>query len=213
MLKTTADFAASLGLILPSGAQEKLAAYADLVWQKKDFLNLTSVANKDEIFTRHLCDGLVFAAFCASHTAENAAFTVADMGSGAGYIGLTAAIALPQGRVTLVESLEKRCSFLNWVILKLGLKNVDVKCLRLGEKPVGPFDFVTERAMGQLENVLPLMAPTVKESGYLTAYQSAPGGAQTEAAALGFAPLPAQEYVLPGEDKKRYLAVFQQEQD
>ncbi len=207
-LKLT-DFAARQGLNLPSDAAERLSAYAQLVWQKKDFLNLTSVECLEEIITRHVCDGLAAAALFAQRAEGKGTFSVADMGSGAGYIGLSMAMALPQAHVSLVESLEKRCSFLNWAVLKLGLKNVSVRQMRLGQTPLPPFDFVTERAMGQLNDILPLVAPCVAPGGLFAAYQSQPD--QAEAALLvrcGLKALPAQAYQLPGEQKERYLALF-----
>lgn len=209
MHSKTAEFAASLGLTLTQPQLEQLEQYAGLVWQKKDFLNLTSVADKEEIFTRHICDGLAGAAFFKRSAENKDVFTVADMGSGAGYIGLAAAIALPQAKVSLVESLEKRCAFLNWVVLKLSLKNVTVICMRLGQKSAGTFDFVTERAMGQLSDILPLVAPALKAGGIFAAYQSAQ--TQTEAALLhrlGLTALPFESYRLPQENKDRFLAVF-----
>lgn len=209
MHKKLLDFAASLGLNLDEKTADVLAAYADLVWGKKDFLNLTSVADKNEIFTRHICDGLAAAAFFKREARGKEGFSLADMGSGAGYIGLSAAIALPGARVTLVESLEKRCSFLNWAVLKLGLTNVTVACMRLGQKPVGPFDLVTERAMGHINDILPLIAPAVKPGGAFAAYQSQTAQADAALAAkLGLREEEPQSYTLPGENKKRFLAVF-----
>ena len=205
------DFANSLGLALCEETLQKLALYADLVWQKKDFLNLTSVSGKEEIFTRHLCDALAAAAYLAVQT-EQKPFSVADMGAGAGYIGLTIAAALPQAQVSLVESLEKRCSFMNWAILKLGLKNATVICARLGQKEVGPFDFVTERAMGQINDILPLIAPCVKEGGAFLPYQSNPREAKEALLAeLKLTKAEPVGYVLPEENKERFLAVFKKE--
>lgn len=209
MQKKLSDFAASLGLVLDGNAQALLSAYADLVWEKKDFLNLTSVADKEEIFSRHLCDALAAAAFFKARAGGKESFSAADMGAGAGYIGLGAAVTLPQARVTLVESLEKRCSFLNWAVLKLGLTNVRVLCMRLGQKPLPPFDFVTERAMGQINDILPLIAPAVKPGGFFAAYQSRKDGADAALAArLGLCEESPLAYTLPGENKERYLAVF-----
>ena len=51
MQKKMLDFAAEHGLNLSDVSLQKLSLYADLVWQKKDFLNLTSVQGKEEIFT------------------------------------------------------------------------------------------------------------------------------------------------------------------
>ncbi len=211
MQKKMRDFALKIGLSITDNALEKLALYADLVWQKKDFLNLTSVCAKQEIFSRHLCDGLSAAAFLNKKT-QGGVFSVADMGSGAGYIGLTIAITLPQVKVTLVESLEKRCSFMNWAILKLGLQNVTVSCTRLGQKEVGTFDFVTERAMGQINDILPLIAPCVKEGGFFIPYQSDPHEAKEDLLTrLNLSKQTPVAYTLPEENKERFLAVFQKE--
>lgn len=211
MQKKMLDFASSRGLVLAQEATEQLALYADLVWQKKDFLNLTSVGEKEEIFTRHLCDGLSAAAFLALEAKQDC-FSVADMGAGAGYIGLSVAAALPKAQVTLVESLQKRCSFMNWVILKLGLKNASVLCARLGQKDVGTFDFVTERAMGQINDILPLIAPCVKEGGLFLPYQSDPAEAQKSLLEkLGFSAKTPVSYTLPEEKKERFLAIFKKE--
>ncbi len=56
------DFAQSLGLPLTATQADTLLKYAQLVLQKKDFLNLTGAADLTEIVNRHLCDGLVCAA-------------------------------------------------------------------------------------------------------------------------------------------------------
>lgn len=203
------DFASSMGLTLTDRQFDVLLSYADLVWEKKDFLNLTSVADKKEIFTRHICDGLAGAAYIARAAGEKGSFSVADMGAGAGYIGLTCAAVLPQARVTLVESLEKRCAFLNWVLLKTGLKNVSVLNRRLGQQNAGLFDFVTERAMGRLNDVLPLIVPALKEGGVFVAYQSLPDEAQqTQLLRLGLRRGEVFGYTLPDETKQRFLTVF-----
>lgn len=209
MQKKMLDFAAERGLALPQKALQQLEGYADLVWQKKDFLNLTSVNKKEEIFTRHLCDGLAAAAWIGQK-GQAGSFSVADMGAGAGYIGLTLAIALPTAHVTLVESLEKRCSFMNWALLKLGLQNATVRCARLGQQAVGEFDFVTERAMGQINDILPLIAPCVKEGGFFVPYQSNPQEAHTALLTqMNFTTHTPVCYVLPEESKERFLAVFE----
>ncbi|MBO7237907.1 MAG: 16S rRNA (guanine(527)-N(7))-methyltransferase RsmG [Elusimicrobiaceae bacterium] len=209
MQKKLLDFAAKLKLNLTENAVALLVQYADLVWQKKESLNLTSVADQEEIITRHICDGLVAAAFIAPHAKGKTNFSVADMGSGAGYIGLTVAIALPHIQVSLVESLERRCAFLNWVSMKLGLKNVTVVNIRLGQQTVGTFDAVTERAMGKLNDILPLVAPAVKAGGNFVAYQSMKGEADKNLLMhLQLQEQRALAYNLPGENKERYLAVF-----
>ncbi len=209
MQKKLLDFAALMGLKLSDRAVDLLVQYVELVWQKKDTLNLTSVSDKNEIITRHICDGLVAANLVTKEYKGQKNFTAADMGCGAGYIGLVIAIVLPEVKVVLVESLQRRCAFLNWAIMKLGLTNVQVLCVRLGQADVGLFDIVTERAMGQLEAIFPLIVPTLKESGRFLAYQSV-GKSGNEHLPLQMQVKEEKPYMyrLPDEQKDRYIRIF-----
>lgn len=211
MLKTVKAFASARGLELTDAQLTQLEKYVALVWQKKDFLNLTSSADTDEVFTRHICDGLAAAAEIQRLTAQHPAgsFTLADAGAGAGFIGLACAVALPQAQVTLIESIEKRCKFMQWVILQTGLKNARVKNARLGMGTDFQFDFITERAMGKLADILPLCVGALKPGGMFLAYQS--GREEAPQAAAGQTVCVLEDcvpYTLPQEDKTRYLALF-----
>ena len=209
MQKKLREFAAGLGLALTDKSVILLLQYADLVWEKKDTLNLTSVANKQEIITRHICDGLAGAAWVAGQGFDKADFTLADAGSGAGYIGLTIAISLPHVRVHLIESLQRRSMFLQWVVMKLGLQNVVVENIRLGQNSTLQFDAITERAMGQLKDILPILASSVKPGGLVGAYQSSLDGADSDMlASLHLTQAKPVAYTLPGEEKERYISVF-----
>lgn len=211
MWQILTDFAHQINLPLSEMQAQTLVRYAQLVWQKKDFLNLTSAASLDEILTRHICDGLQGASCVQQMAAQQKleTFSLIDAGSGAGYIGLTIAAALPGTQVTLVESIEKRCAFMNWAILQLGLKNVQVKNVRLGEKKDLQADFVTERAMGQLPNILGICLSAVRPGGVFIAYQgetSQRANAEPEKYQAHF----AQEtvYTLPEDTRTRYLVCF-----
>ena len=211
MPKKLLDFAAQIGLSLTTGQADTLLRYAQCVWQKKDFLNLTSAASLEEILLRHICDGLQGACQLQklAHAAKQEKFSLIDAGAGAGYIGLTAAVALPQAKVILVESLEKRCAFMNWVLLSLGIKNVQIKNVRLGEKKDLQADFVTERAMGQLPDILGICLSAVRAGGIFMAYQGAPVQTATLQADIYGARLGEEiSYRLPPDYRTRYLALF-----
>ena len=206
------DFARQINLPLSEEQAQTLVRYAQLVWQKKDFLNLTSAADLREVLTRHICDGLQ-GALCVQQIAAQKkleSFSLIDAGSGAGYIGLTIATALPGAQVTLVESIEKRCAFMNWAILQLGLKNVQVKNVRLGEKKDLQADFVTERAMGQLPDILSICLSAVKPGGVFVAYQGENSlAAELDAAKYGSTFLQVSNYQLPSDKTIRHLALFE----
>lgn len=212
MQNSLIKFAQNLGLPLDESQAHTLLQYARLVLQKKDFLNLTGAADLTEIVNRHLCDGLVCAAkiYAMAKVKGLETFTAADAGSGAGFIGLTLAVCLPQAQVTLIESIEKRCAFMNWAALNANIKNVKIKNARLGQNAKWEFDFVTERAMGQLPDILGICLAAVKPGGVFIAYQGEhPQAEQTDPAKYGARMLAVEEYNLPVQDtKKRHLALF-----
>ncbi len=205
MPKTLINFAATLGLPLTPVQAEKLMAYARGVWEKKELLNLTSAATFHEVLKRHICDGLVAAAHLQTYCKELAAPQLADVGAGCGYIGITVAVALPHAHVTLIESLEKRCKFMNWAALTVGIGNITVKNVRLGQGTNFAFDALTERAMGQLPAIFDVCMDSVKPGGYFMAFQGEHPQHATQA------PLVQIPYTLPCDKHPRYLVVFKKE--
>lgn len=94
-------------------------------------MNLTAVTEASEVMDRHIEDSLAiippiqssYSSHCESDF-EN--LNLVDVGSGAGLPGLILAIACPGWKVTLLESLNKRCVFLEHAIGLIGLSNVKV---------------------------------------------------------------------------------------
>lgn len=206
MPKSLLKFAAQLSLPLTQAQAEQLVAYAWCVWEKKDFLNLTSAQTFEEVLSRHICDGLVAAAQVHKLGLCNA--QLADVGAGCGYIGMTLTIALPQAHVTLVESLEKRCKFMNWAALQTGITNARVKQARLGQGTNFAFDLVTERAMGTLPDIVEICLDAVKDGGIFMAFQGE--NPQTAAVCTGKF-VEDRAYQLPCDTKTRHLILFRKE--
>jgi len=158
------DFAAELNLTLNTLQIEKLREYAELVLAKNKEFNLTAAADLKEVFDRHICDGLQTASFLKQKGFVK--HTGADFGSGAGFIGVATAVALPENTIYLVDSLQKRTNFLQWIIYKLGIKNLKVINSKIGKGALPlSFDFITERAMGEIDDILPLCLDALKEKG------------------------------------------------
>lgn len=99
--------------------------------------------------------------------------TVADIGSGAGLPGIPLAIARPDLRVTLIEPLLRRTTFLEEVVANLGLDNVRVLRGRAEDKAVraeaGRFDVVTSRAVAPLAKLAAWSLPLVRPGGVMAA--------------------------------------------
>lgn len=198
----------TLDLNLSAKQEEKLFAYIDLLWQKKEDLNLTSVQTKQEIWDRHILDALN--AVSLIKQLDKDVFNIADFGSGAGYIGLVIAVMFPQAKITLIESLNKRCLFLNWVCLKLGLDNVEVLNIKAGQKDIDTiFDITTERAMGKIDEVLPLCTKKLKNGGHFLAYQGIMSEADSQVQhKADVCQQLEKKYFLPCDNKMRKIAVF-----
>ncbi len=206
------DFINSLGLSLSAAQLACLELYADLVWQKKEQLNLTSVRDKQEIWDRHILDGLISAAYIAK-TCGGKSVSAADYGAGAGYIGIVLKIALDFCSVTLVEGLQKRCLFMEWVNFKLGLKNIKVLNARAETlEQQEEFDFTLERAMGKIDEVLPLCTARLKRGGLFLAYQGEDCAFdKVKAEEIKISQQSIISYTLPCDDKIRKLAVFKKD--
>ncbi len=96
---------------------------------------------------------------------------VMDIGTGAGFPGMILAFALPQTHFTLVEPLQKRASFLQFIKADLGLTNVTVKNCRVEELEPTPYDLVTSRAVTQTDLLMKLSRPFLKKGSLLLFYK------------------------------------------
>ena len=121
---------------------------------------------------------------------------IADLGSGAGLPGLVLAAALPDARVDLIESIERKCAFLGEAIGRMGLANAEVICERSEDWAGGEgrevYETVTARAVGSLATLAELASPLLREGGVLAAWKGARSD-EEEAQALRAAARTAME--------------------
>jgi 16S rRNA (guanine527-N7)-methyltransferase len=129
----------------------------------------TSVHDRREVESVHIADSLVG----LEVPAVGEAARIVDLGSGAGLPGLVLAIARPEAEVVLVESVGKKCAWLERTVSALGLENVRVVCARAEELEEEPFDVVTARALASLSVLCEYAAPLLREGGSLVAWKGA----------------------------------------
>jgi 16S rRNA (guanine527-N7)-methyltransferase len=100
---------------------------------------------------------------------------IADIGSGAGFPGLVLAAALPASEVCLVESVGRKCEFIERAADAAGIANARVLNERSEELAAGPgrelYDAVTARAVGRLSTLAELASPLLREGGVLVAWK------------------------------------------
>src|SRR5271165_3527825 len=141
-----------------------LQLYLDLLLRWNARVNLTAVRDPEQIVTRHFGESL-FAAHVLKRRIENPA-TLADVGSGAGFPGIPIKLLMPEIELTLIESQNKKATFLREVVRTLQLGEVQVFCGR-AEQWNGEAEIVTLRAVEQFERALPVAADLVAEKGLL----------------------------------------------
>lgn len=145
---SAAALAAALGLGAEAAAD--LASYRDLLGDWSGRMNLVGPSALTEFWPRHAYDGAQLLRLAPD------ALRWADLGSGAGLPGIVLAIALkrrPGAEVLLVESLQKRCRFLQAVVEALALP-ARVVCGRAEDQPPTRVDVVVARAVAPMERLL-----------------------------------------------------------
>ncbi|WP_042354581.1 16S rRNA (guanine(527)-N(7))-methyltransferase RsmG [Bacillus rubiinfantis] len=147
--------------------------YSTLVeWNEK--MNLTAITDKEEVYLKHFYDSLT-AAFYFDFTKP---LRICDVGAGAGFPSIPLKIAFPQLQVTIVDSLNKRISFLHHLAHVLELEDVQFIHDRAETFGVNPqyreqFDIVTARAVARMSVLSELCLPLVKVNGHFIALKAA----------------------------------------
>jgi len=136
--------------------------YADILATDGVVKGLIGPREVPRIWDRHIMNSAVV----APRVPDGA--SVADIGTGAGLPGIVWAIARPDVRVTLVEPLLRRTSFLDATVAALGLDNVVVVRSR-AEDVHETFDVVTARAVAALDKLGRWCMPLVSPGGVLLA--------------------------------------------
>jgi 16S rRNA (guanine527-N7)-methyltransferase len=122
----------------------------------------------------HVADSLDGLAVPAIYAAE----TIVDLGAGAGFPGLPLALALPDAHVYLVESLSRKCAFLERAVEVAEISNASVDCARAEEWPRRDLDVVTVRAVAPLNVLVEYAAPLLRIGGTLVAWKGRPQDAE-----------------------------------
>ena len=171
MMETTLkEVLNALGLSLPQERQEKLCAFARAMVRQNEVMNLTAITEDTQVAKLHLLDSLTV--LCCTDLRGK---TLIDVGCGAGFPGVPLAIACPEAKITLLDSLGKRVKWLEQILPQLG---ISAECVTArAEEAVASrretYDFATSRAVARLNILLELTAPYVKVGGAVLAMKGA----------------------------------------
>ncbi|HLK54486.1 MAG TPA: 16S rRNA (guanine(527)-N(7))-methyltransferase RsmG [Candidatus Angelobacter sp.] len=138
-----------------------ISTYIDLLLKWNARINLTAIREPSEIVQRHFGESLFVAKYLLDQQQPQ---TAIDLGSGAGFPGVPFAMLAPEVQVTLIESQQKKGTFLKELIHALGLKNVKVFGDRAENYP-DTADLVMLRAVEKFDHVLPMAERLTKAGG------------------------------------------------
>ena len=160
-----------VGLELPPGIYDQLGAYLEILLRWNAKTNLTAIRDPEQIVTRHFGESLFAGSVLfgdessgGMRDAQSPSSTLADLGSGAGFPGLPIKLAFPVLQVTLIESQNKKATFLKEVIRALRLDGIEVYSGR-AERWGKQVDLVTLRAVEKFRATLPIARTWLSPAG------------------------------------------------
>ena len=200
---------------------EQFIMYYELLTEWNSFMNLTAITEFDEIMKKHFVDSVSLVR--AIPDMKEKEYILIDVGTGAGFPGIPLKIMFPNLKVVLLDSLNKRVSFLNEVIEKLKLTGIEAyhgRAEDFGKKKEFRecFDFCVSRAVANMSTLSEYCLPFVKTSGCFISYKSEKiieeyEGAKEAIKILGGKYLNQVEFYLPNSDIYRNLFVIKKEKN
>lgn len=156
----------------------KVEAFASLLAAEGELRGLIGPRELPRLWTRHLLNSSAVASFVPT----GARF--ADIGSGAGFPGVVVAIMREDLDVHLVEPMDRRTTWLEYVANELSLENITVVRARAEElHGTVSFDAVSARAVAALKKLVPWTAPLIAPGGRLVALKGERAAMEVDEAA------------------------------
>lgn len=208
---------ANHGINLTDRQMKQFADYYQLLVATNEHVNLTRITAEDEVYLKHFYDSITGA--IAEPRLQKQPLTLCDIGAGAGFPSLPLKIAFPQLKVTIVDSLNKRITFLQELVNRLGLKGVTLIHDRAetfsakGSNYRESYDVVTARAVARLAVLSELCLPAAKVGGQFIAYKASAAKDELQQAGGAIKKLGGQvkktvALTLPDSDEERNIILI-----
>lgn len=194
--------------------------YYEILMEWNSFMNLTAITDFDEVIKKHFVDSVSLVK--ALPDIREKKYTLIDIGTGAGFPGIPLKILFPNLKILLLDSLNKRISFLNEVIDKLELAEIDAVHGRAEDYAKKKefrenFDICVSRAVANLSTLSEYCIPFIKCNGYFISYKSEKISEEFDSADRAIKILGGKyerqvEFYLPDSDIYRNLIVIKKKE-
>ncbi|MFP3420422.1 16S rRNA (guanine(527)-N(7))-methyltransferase RsmG [Bacillus sp. SIMBA_154] len=203
------------GITLSPVQLEQFETYFRMLVEWNEKMNLTSITEKEEVYLKHFYDSISAAFFIDFHNVT----TICDIGAGAGFPSIPLKICFPHLHVTIVDSLQKRITFLNELAKGLNLQETTFyhdRAETFGQRKEKreSYDLVTARAVARLSVLSELCLPLVKKEGLFVALKASAADEEMQAGkkavtVLGGEVVEKHSFVLPLEESERNIIVIE----
>ena len=208
-IEKIAPLCSEFGIILDETKIKKLNLYGNLLIEWNEKINLTAITDPEDVLYKHFYDCILF--FKHNNVPQGA--SLIDVGTGAGFPGLVLKIVREDLKVTLLDSLNKRITFLKDVIDKCDLKDIEAIHSRAEDGGKSPlyrekYDIACARAVANMPVLMEYCMPFVKVWGRFIALKSVNedmSAADNAAKQLGGDKPSVTDYKLPNGDDRRLV--------
>ncbi|MEH7224763.1 16S rRNA (guanine(527)-N(7))-methyltransferase RsmG [Bacillus sp. JJ1566] len=203
------------GISLSPTQLNQFETYFKLLIEWNEKMNLTAITEKPEVYLKHFYDS-ISAAFYFDFSKE---YSICDVGAGAGFPSIPLKICFPNLKISIVDSLQKRITFLNELSKELQLENVTFyhdRAETFGQKGEirESFDIVMARAVARMSVLSELCLPLVKVNGTFLAMKAASVAEELEdgkkaITTLGGKLKEVHHFLLPIENSDRNIVIIE----
>ncbi|WP_453992634.1 16S rRNA (guanine(527)-N(7))-methyltransferase RsmG [Bacillus nitroreducens] len=202
------------GISLSPTQLNQFETYYKLLVEWNEKMNLTAITEKPEVYLKHFYDS-ISAAFYFDFSREA---SICDVGAGAGFPSIPLKICFPHLKISIVDSLQKRITFLEELSKELKLEDMTFyhdRAETFGQKAEirESFDIVMARAVARMSVLSELCLPLVKVNGTFIAMKAASVAEELEdgkkaIATLGGSVSNVHHFLLPLENSDRNIVII-----
>lgn len=208
------------GWTLSDQQMDQFHNYLLLLQEWNEKVNLTAITEEEEVYLKHFYDSLTPAKYVDM---ASKAYSLCDVGSGAGFPSIPLKILFPNLQVTIVDSLRKRIDFLEKVVDQLGLEGFHLYHSRaedFGQDKQfrGQFDYVTARAVARMSVLAEYCMPLNKKDGVFVAMKASSAPEELEDAKKAIATLGGKvrediQFDLPQDAGERHIILIDKKKE